>query len=45
MYDLEVEPLSVAPSVQVIFKPEIVLNIVNFYSSPQVTIFEPTIEY
>ena len=44
MDNLEIKPLSMALGVHVIFKPQIVLNIVDFDGSSQVGIFKPRVK-
>jgi hypothetical protein len=42
--DFEVEPLSVALGINIIFKPKVIFDIIHFNSSSQIAVFKPAIE-
>ena len=42
--DLEIEPLGMTLGINVIFKPQVVFNVIYFNSSPQIAIFESAVK-
>ena len=42
--DLEIEPLGMTLGINVIFKPQVVFNVVHFNGSSQICIFESTVK-